>query len=93
VTAAWPFAARAQQPERMRRIAMLMAYAGMEKDRQRFAKELTALKPDLMVRRNGPYHIVVEMPRCASQQNWEPMSQMGHGQTNSPRAKGSAAHQ
>jgi putative ABC transport system substrate-binding protein len=28
VAAAWPLAARAQQPERMRRIGVLMAYVG-----------------------------------------------------------------
>jgi putative ABC transport system substrate-binding protein len=88
--AAWPFAARAQQSERMRRIGVLMAYAesvpeaqawvaafreGLQKlgwtegrniridirwatgDReaiQRFAKELVALQPDLIVSSTTP---------------------------------------
>ena len=88
--AAWPLAARAQQPERMRRLAVLMAHA--ESDRQaqafvaafreelqklgwaegrnlridtrwaaanvesiqRFAKELVALQPDLILSANTP---------------------------------------
>ena len=88
--AAWPFAARAQQPERMRRIGVLMSYAesdgegqalvsefqkGLQKLgwaegrnirfdyrwaaldaelMQRFAKELTALQPDLIFSHNTP---------------------------------------
>ena len=86
----WPLAARAQQPERMRRIGVLMGYA--ESDRQgqanvaafrmglqklgwtegrnvaieyrwaaaeadlvqRFAKELVALQPDLILTQNTP---------------------------------------
>jgi putative tryptophan/tyrosine transport system substrate-binding protein len=88
--AAWPFTARAEQPERMRRIGTLMFYA--ENDRegqtfvaafreglqklgwvegrniqidarwaaldaeatQRFAKELVALQPDLILSHNSP---------------------------------------
>jgi ABC-type uncharacterized transport system substrate-binding protein len=88
--AAWPLAARAQQPERMRRIGVLMSYAesdgegqalvaefqkGLQKLgwaegrnirfdyrwaaldaelMQRFAKELTALQPDLIFSHNTP---------------------------------------
>jgi putative ABC transport system substrate-binding protein len=89
--AAWPLAARAQQPERMRRIGVLMGYAesdseaqanitafreGLEKlgwvedrnvrfdtrwatpehaeARQRFAKELVALQPDLLLSHTTP---------------------------------------
>jgi len=89
--AAWPLAARAQQPERMRRIGVLMGYPendlegpaffaafreGLEKlgwvedrntrfdarwataddaeARQRFAKELVALQPDLILSNNTP---------------------------------------
>jgi putative ABC transport system substrate-binding protein len=88
--AAWPLAARAQQPDRMRRIGVLMAYAesdpegqafvaafreGLQKlgwteggniridtrwatpdvqSIQRFAKELVALQPDLMLSPNTP---------------------------------------
>jgi len=89
--AAWPTAARAQQPERMRRIGVLMGYPendlegtaffaafreGLEKlgwvedrntrfdarwataddaeARQRFAKELVALQPDLILSNNTP---------------------------------------
>ena len=87
-TAAWPLAARAQQPDRMRRIGVLMAYAesdpegqafvaafreGLQKlgwteggniridtcwatpdvqSIQRFAKELVALQPDLLLAQN-----------------------------------------
>src|SRR6266699_2681779 len=88
---AWPTAARAQQPERMRRIGVLMGYPendlegtaffaafreGLEKlgwvedrnirfdirwataddaeARQRFAKELVALQPDLILSNNTP---------------------------------------
>jgi ABC-type uncharacterized transport system substrate-binding protein len=86
----WPLAARAQQPERMRRIGVLMSYAesdgegqalvaefqkGLQKLgwaegrnirfdyrwaaldaelMQRFAKELTALQPDLIFSHNTP---------------------------------------
>src|SRR4051812_7409233 len=88
--AAWPFAARAQQAERMRRIGVLMGYAesnlegqanvaafqdalqklGWTDGRniridtrwssldaeamQRFAKELVALPPDLILSNNTP---------------------------------------
>jgi len=89
--AAWPLAARAQQPERMRRIGVLMGYPendlegtaffaafregldrlGWVEDRntrfdtrwataddaearQRFAKELVALQPDLILSNNTP---------------------------------------
>jgi ABC-type uncharacterized transport system substrate-binding protein len=89
--AAWPLAARAQQPDRMRRIGVLMGYAesdrvgqafltafreGLQKlglaegrniridprwappgdaeSRQRFAKELVALQPDLILSNNTP---------------------------------------
>jgi putative ABC transport system substrate-binding protein len=88
--AAWPLPARAQQPDRMRRIGVLMAYAendpegqtwvaafhgGLEKlgwtegrnvqidirwgaanveSMQRFAKELVALQPDLILAQNTP---------------------------------------
>jgi ABC-type uncharacterized transport system substrate-binding protein len=88
--AAWPLAVRAQQPERMRRIGVLMSYAesdgegqalvaefqkGLQKLgwaegrnirfdyrwaaldaelMQRFAKELTALQPDLIFSHNTP---------------------------------------
>ena len=89
--AAWPLAARAQQPERMRRIGVLMAYAesdpegqasvrrvpardsrssggrtaatsgstlaGRQLDAesmQRFAKELIALQPDLILSSSTP---------------------------------------
>jgi putative ABC transport system substrate-binding protein len=87
--AVWPVAARAQQPERMRRIGVLMGYAesdpegqasfaafrgGLQKlgwtegrnilidtrwgaldaeSRQRFAKELVALQPDLILSANS----------------------------------------
>jgi putative ABC transport system substrate-binding protein len=90
MAAAWPLAARAQQPERMRRIGMLMSasendaeYQGFlatfvnelkkmrwekgrnisidyrwkavdEKSRQRLAKELVALQPDLMLGQGTP---------------------------------------
>jgi putative ABC transport system substrate-binding protein len=91
VVAAWPLAARAQQPEGMRRIGVLMAHAesdpefktyvaafrgGLEKlgwtegrniridfrwgalddaeTRQRSAKELVALLPDLILTQNTP---------------------------------------
>jgi ABC-type uncharacterized transport system substrate-binding protein len=91
VAAAWPLAARAQQPEGMRRIGVLMAHAesdpefktyvaafrgGLEKlgwtegrniridfrwgalddaeTRQRSAKELVALLPDLILTQNTP---------------------------------------
>ena len=86
----WPLAARAQQPDRMRRIGALMAYAesdpqgqasfatfreGLQKlgwaegrniridtrwgaldaeSRQRLAKELVALQPDLILSQNTP---------------------------------------
>jgi putative tryptophan/tyrosine transport system substrate-binding protein len=85
---AWPFTARAQQPERMRRIGVLMAYAATDREgldwvaafreglqklgwtegrnllidarwaaddagsRQRFAKELAALDPELVLTQN-----------------------------------------
>ena len=89
--AAWPLAARAQQPERMRRIGVLMGYAesdpegqayvaafreGLQKlgwtegrniridtrwatpddaeSMQRFAKELVALQPDLILSHSTP---------------------------------------
>jgi putative ABC transport system substrate-binding protein len=84
--AAWPFAARAQQPGRMRRIGVLMGYAesdregqanfaafqgGLQKEGrniridarwasadadlvQRYAKELVALQPDVIVTQNTP---------------------------------------
>jgi ABC-type uncharacterized transport system substrate-binding protein len=89
--AAWPLAARAQQPDRMRRIGVLMGYAesdrvgqafltafreglqnlglaegrniridtrwappGDAESRQRFAKELVALQPDLILSNNTP---------------------------------------
>jgi ABC-type uncharacterized transport system substrate-binding protein len=89
--AAWPFAARAQPPERVRRIGVLMGYAesdrqgqafvaafreGLQKlgwaegrnirfdtrwatpsdaeSRQRFAKELVALQPDLILSHATP---------------------------------------
>ncbi len=89
--AAWPLAARAQQPERMRRIGVLMAYAESDREgqacvaafreglqklgwtegrniridtrwatpgdaeaMQRFAKELVALQPDLILSHNTP---------------------------------------
>jgi len=88
--AAWPIAARAQQPERMRRIGVLMAYAESDREgqawvaafweglqklgwtegrniridtrwaaadveaMQRFAKELVALQPDLILSHNTP---------------------------------------
>ena len=88
---AWPLAAHAQQPDRMRRIGVLMGYAesdrvgqafltafreGLQKlglaegrniridtrwappgdaeSRQRFAKELVALQPDLILSNNTP---------------------------------------
>ncbi len=88
---AWPLAANAQQPERMRRIGVLMAYAesdregqawvaafweGLQKlgwtegrntridtrwttpadaeSRQRFAKELVALRPDVILSHTTP---------------------------------------
>jgi putative tryptophan/tyrosine transport system substrate-binding protein len=88
---AWPLAARAQQPDRMRRIGVLMGYAesdsegqafvaafreGLQKlgwtegrniridfrwatptdaeSRQRFAQELVALQPDLILSNNTP---------------------------------------
>src|SRR5205807_4625327 len=88
---AWPFAARGQQPERMRRIGVLLGYAegdpevrthvaafldGLQKlgwtegrnigidtrwavsrdteSVQRFAKELVALQPDLLVSNTTP---------------------------------------
>ena len=90
-SATWPIAARAQQPERVRRIGVLMGYPendlegtaffaafreGLEKlgwvedrntrfdarwataddaeARQRFAKELVALQPDLILSNNTP---------------------------------------
>ena len=90
-TVAWPLAARAQQPDRMRRIGVLMGYAESDREeqafvaafreelrklgwaegrniridtrwatagdaeaRQRFAKELVALQPDLVLSRNTP---------------------------------------
>src|SRR6266481_5158782 len=89
-TAAWPFAARAQQGERVRRIGMLMGYAESDREgqanvaafqgglqklgwtegrniridarwaaadadlMQRFAKELVALQPDLIVTQITP---------------------------------------
>ena len=88
--AAWPLAARAQQPDRMRRIGVLMGYAEGDREGranfaalqgglqklgwtegrniridarwasadadlvQRFAKELVALQPDLIVTQNTP---------------------------------------
>ena len=89
--AAWPLAARAQQPDRMRRIGVLMGFAesdpeaqayvaafreGLQKlgwtegrniridtrwaapadaeSMQRFAKELVALQPDLILSHNTP---------------------------------------
>ena len=88
--AAWPLAARAQQPDRMRRIGVLMGYAESDREGQanfsafqgglqklgwtegrniridarwasadadlvqRFAKELVALQPDLIVTQNTP---------------------------------------
>src|SRR5260221_8992035 len=88
--AAWPLAARAQQPDRMRRIGVLMGYAESDREgqanvaafqgglqklgwtegrniridarwaaadadlMQRFAKELVALQPDLIVTQNTP---------------------------------------
>src|SRR5262245_44706051 len=87
---AWPLAARAQQPDRLRRVGVLMSYAESDKEgqafvaefrkglqklewaegrnirfdyrwaaldaesRQRFAKELTALQPDLILAHNTP---------------------------------------
>jgi putative ABC transport system substrate-binding protein len=88
--AAWPLAARAQQPERMRRLGVLMAYAESDREGQadvaafrqelqrlgwiegrnlridsrwaaldaeameRFAKELVALRPDLIFSQSTP---------------------------------------
>src|SRR5260221_11315482 len=88
--AAWPLAARAQQPDRMRRIGVLMGYAESDREgqanvaafqgvlqslgwtegsniridarwaaadadlMQRFAKELVALQPDLIVTQITP---------------------------------------
>jgi putative tryptophan/tyrosine transport system substrate-binding protein len=89
--AAWPLAARAQQPDRMRRIGVLMGFAESDRERQamvaafreelqklgwvegrniridyrwaipddaeamqRFAKELVALQPDLILSNNTP---------------------------------------
>ena len=91
--AAWPLAARAQQPDRMRRIGVLMGYAesdpevqayiaafreGLQKlgwtegrniridtrwaapddaeSMQRFAKELVALQPDLILSQQHTHH-------------------------------------
>jgi putative tryptophan/tyrosine transport system substrate-binding protein len=90
VAAAWPFPARAQQGERMRRIGVLMGYAESDREGQanfaafqaglqklgwtegrniridarwaaadtdlipRFAKELVALQPDVIVTQNTP---------------------------------------
>jgi putative ABC transport system substrate-binding protein len=91
VAAAWPLTARAQQPDRMRRIGMLMASAQSDQEGrarvaafreelqklgwaegrniridyrwappgdaetiQRFAKELVALQPDLILSNNTP---------------------------------------
>ena len=87
---AWPLAARAQQPERIRRIGVLMGYAESDREGQanfaafqgglqklgwmegrniridarwasteadlvqRFAKELVALQPDVIVTQNTP---------------------------------------
>ena len=87
---AWPLAARAQQPDRMRRIGVLMGYAESDREgqanvaafrgglqklgwtegrnirldtrwaaaeadlMQRFAKELVALQPDLILTQNTP---------------------------------------
>jgi putative tryptophan/tyrosine transport system substrate-binding protein len=88
---AWPVAARAQEPDRMRRIGVLMGYAESDREgqlwlaafrerlqklgwaesrtihidyrwaapddaesRQRFAKELVALQPDLILSNNTP---------------------------------------
>src|SRR6516225_2450349 len=89
-TVAWPLAARAQQPERMRRIGVLMAYSESDREGQadvaafrqelqrlgwiegrnlridsrwaaldaeameRFAKELVALRPDLIFSQSTP---------------------------------------
>ena len=90
-TVAWPLAARAQQPERMRRIGALMGYADSDREaqtdvtafrkglqklgwaegrnisietrwatpenagaRERFAKELVALQPDLVLSHTTP---------------------------------------
>jgi putative ABC transport system substrate-binding protein len=88
-SAAWPLAARAQQPDRMQRIGVLMGFAesdpevqafvaafrvGLEKlgwaegrniridtrwaaaaeSMQRFAKELVALQPELVLSANTP---------------------------------------
>src|SRR5437588_10154268 len=100
--AAWPTAARAQQPERMRRIGVLMGYPesdlegtaffaafreGLEKlgwvedrntrfdarwataddaeARQRFAKELVALQPDLIHANYTPNTTLVLPHSCA----------------------------
>src|SRR5262245_15872736 len=85
--AAWPLAARAQQPERVRRIGVLMAYAQNDRDYQsylaafreelqklgwtegrnsrstiagqhelmrRFARELIALQPDVILSSSSP---------------------------------------
>src|SRR5262245_52574201 len=88
--AVWPLAARAQRPERMRRVGVLMGYAESDREGQanfaafqgglqklgwtegrniriearwasadadlvrRFAKELVALQPDLIVTQNTP---------------------------------------
>jgi putative ABC transport system substrate-binding protein len=90
VAASWPIAARAQQPDRMRRIGVLMGFAESDRDTQsglaalreelrnlgwtegrnvemevrwagadvesmkRFAKELVALQPDLIVTSSTP---------------------------------------
>jgi hypothetical protein len=96
--AAWPLAARAQQPERMRRIGVLMGHAesdseaqahiaafrdGLQKlgwtdgrntwidtrwarpgdaeSMQRFAKELVALQPDLILSNTTPSGTIAKL--------------------------------
>jgi len=114
---AWPIAARAQQPERVRRIGVLMGYPendlegtaffaafregldrlGWVEDRntrfdtrwataddaearQRFAKELVALQPDLILSNNTPTTAALLQQTRAESRNALRVERHDHGQ-------------
>src|SRR4029453_17809420 len=56
--AAWPVAARAQQPDRVRRVGVLMGISDDPEGRQ-FAKELLDLRSDLLLANSTPIAVAV----------------------------------
>ena len=70
-SAAWPIAARAQQPERMRRVAILI---GIPEDDPQATPRIAAIKNGLQERgcdQQYPFRRTAERRRCRS--SWPPM--------------------